>query len=98
MTLHEEIVAILKEVGHGLMTKEIAEKVNERGNYHKRDGSSVTPFQIHGRTKNYPKLFTREGNYVGLVEWEGKKETFYVEPDSIVGSVEFSLSDAITLY
>ena len=97
MTLHEEIVAILKEVGHGLMTKEIAEKVNERGNYHKRDGSSVTPFQIHGRTKNYPKLFTREGNYVGLVEWEGKKETFYVEPDSIVGSVEFSLSDAITL-
>ena len=70
MTLHEEIVAILKEVGHGLTTKEIAEKVNERGNYHKQDGTAVTPFQIHGRTSNYPKLFTRKGNKVGLVEGE----------------------------
>lgn len=69
MTLHEEIETILDEKCYPMNTREIAEKVNNRGNYIKKDGSPVTDFQIHGRTKNYPHLFTRKGTLVGLVKW-----------------------------
>jgi hypothetical protein len=67
-TLHEEIEAILRERGGGPMTtKEIADQVQRRRNYVKRDGSSdVGAFQIHGRTKNYPQLFDRDGSKVSL--------------------------------
>lgn len=33
----------------------------------KKNGSSVTDFQIHGRTRNYPDLFERNGNQVRCV-------------------------------
>ncbi len=52
ITLHEEVAAILGESGREWMTTtEIANEVNARGWYHKRDGSPVSPFQIHGRTQ-----------------------------------------------
>jgi hypothetical protein len=67
ITLHEELVAILRERGGGWMTtRELADAVNERGRYHKRDGSPVDDFQVHGRTKNYPQLFDRDGSRVRL--------------------------------
>ena len=66
VTLHDEIVAILHAHGPTLSTTEIAHLVNERGNYQKRDGSPVTDFQIHGRTKNYGQLFARDGTTVRL--------------------------------
>jgi uncharacterized protein YrrD len=69
ITLHEEIQAILREKRSSMTTKEIADEVNRRGNYHKKDGSAVTDYQVHGRTKNYDTLFTRDGSKVGLVEW-----------------------------
>lgn len=67
VTLHEEIARILR-VGRNqwMGTAEIASDVNRAGNYTKRDGSSVTAFQIHGRTKNYPDLFERDGARVRL--------------------------------
>lgn len=66
MTLHEEIVQILKEKGNPLSTSEISDLVNQRKNYKKKDGSSVSPFQIHGRTRNYSNLFLRNKSTVGL--------------------------------
>ncbi|HWP00622.1 MAG TPA: hypothetical protein VNL74_08365 [Methylococcus sp.] len=75
ITLHEEIVSIFVEFGAAWMTtKEIADAVNRRGRYHKRDGSPVTAFQIHGRTKNYPHLFERDGSRVGLRRRSGRDE------------------------
>jgi len=66
-TLHEEIAAILAESDEEWMTtSSIASRVNARGRYEKGDGSPVTPYQIHGRTKNYPKLFERDGSRVRL--------------------------------
>jgi len=66
-TLHEELLSILRESGREWMaTSELASEVNRRGNYNKRDGSAVTDFQIHGRTRNYPHLFKRDGSSVGL--------------------------------
>lgn len=69
LTLHEEIRAILLEHGKKLGTVYIAREVNKRSRYHKKDGSVVTTLQVHGRTREYPKIFTRHRNMVGLVEW-----------------------------
>ena len=69
VTLHEEIAAILEKHGNRWMTtSEIAAEVQDRQAYVKRDGTSdVTAFQIHGRTKNYPHLFDRDGSKVRLI-------------------------------
>jgi hypothetical protein len=66
MTLHEEIVQILKETKIPLSTSQISDLVNKRKNYIKNDGSEVSPFQIHGRTRNYSKLFLKNKSMVGL--------------------------------
>lgn len=67
VTLHEEVAAILAESGRTWMsTDEIADEVNRRGIYRKRDGSAMTAFQVHGRTRNYAGLFDRDGSMVRL--------------------------------
>ena len=72
VTLHEEVEAILRENGDWMTTDEIASAVYRRSRYAKKDGSAVTAFQIHGRTKNYAQLFVREGSRVGLRNpWPG---------------------------
>lgn len=68
VTLHEEIRAILQEQARDMTTQEIADEVNRRGHYLKQDRSPVTSFQIHGRTRQYSQLFTRDGIIVALVE------------------------------
>ncbi len=70
MTLHEAIEELLIEKGRSMSTSEIANELNRRKSYSKRDGSLITAFQIHGRAKNYPDLFTKDGSTVGLVVWE----------------------------
>ena len=68
VTLHAEIADILRENGNRWMTtQEIARLVARRGRYKKQDRTSnVTAFQVHGRTKNYPKLFERQGSNLRL--------------------------------
>lgn len=67
MTLHEVIVELLKEKGHSMTTTDIADALNENKCYLKKDGSAISPYQIHGRIKNYPNLFRREGSTVFLI-------------------------------
>ena len=70
VTLHEEIADILEAAANQWMTaKEIAQAVNTRTRYQKRDGSPVQPFQIHGRTRNYEHLFERDGQRVRLIRY-----------------------------
>lgn len=65
VTLHEEIENIIIANGNTWMkTHEIAGQVNLRGRYKKKDRSEITDFQIHGRTRNYPQLFERNGGWV----------------------------------
>lgn len=66
MTLHEAIKIILEENGVDMSTKQIAEELNKRKIYSKKDGSLITDYQVHGRTKNYPNLFNRSGSIVSL--------------------------------
>lgn len=66
MTLHEAIVKVLMEAKRSMTTSEIATRLNKTKWYSKRDNSAITAFQIHGRTKNYPHLFNRNGSTVSL--------------------------------
>lgn len=59
MTLHEAIVRVLQEAGHAMTVEEIADRLNQTGWYVKRDGSRITPYQIHGRCRQYSHLFGR---------------------------------------
>jgi hypothetical protein len=67
VTLHEELARILRRQGNEWThVDDLADAVNEAGIFRKRDGSAVTDFQVHGRTKNYPDLFERSGPRVRL--------------------------------
>jgi hypothetical protein len=48
--------------------KELADEINERHLYEKRDGSPVDPSQIHARANKYPKMFEKDGRRLRLVE------------------------------
>lgn len=67
MILHEAIQKLLKEKGRAMSTNEITDALNKSKWYQKKDGSLITAFQIHGRTKNYPQLFIRNGSMISLV-------------------------------
>lgn len=68
VTLHEEIRDILESQGNQWMTtSDLASRVNVRGRYRKRDGSAVSRFQIHGRTRNNSHLFERNGSRVRVI-------------------------------
>lgn len=66
MKLHEAIEKLILETGRSMTTTEIANELNKNGWYKKKDGSVITAYQIHGRTKNYPQIFTRNGSKVSL--------------------------------
>jgi HB1, ASXL, restriction endonuclease HTH domain len=67
LTLHEALEQVLRESDTPWMNvRELADEVNRRGLYHKRDGTPVEPNQVHARTKNYTKLFEKNGPRVRL--------------------------------
>jgi hypothetical protein len=66
MTLHTAIEKLLQQTGRQMTTQEIADSLNKNKWYQKKDGSKITDFQIHGRTRNYPQLFNRNGTTVSL--------------------------------
>ena len=69
LTLHEALVRVLENAGNEWMTaRELADAVNRRGLYHKRDGSPVEVNQVHARTNNYGDLFEKSGSKIRLKE------------------------------
>jgi hypothetical protein len=67
LTLHEAIARVLNENRNSWLTvRELADEVNRRQLYKKRDGSPVEPNQIHARAKNYTALFEKDGPRVRL--------------------------------
>ena len=68
MKLHEAIVKVIESKGTPMTTTEIADELNRNNWYKKKDGSEITAFQIHGRTRTYSNLFYRNGTTVSLVE------------------------------
>ncbi len=82
MTLHEAIIQLLTQHGSPMTTTEIAKALNKNGWYKKKDGSIITPFQIHGRTKNYAQYFDRDGTTVSLRGQSANKSIIKPEPIS----------------
>jgi hypothetical protein len=69
LTLHEALSQILREQDNASMTaRALADEVNARGLYKKRDGSPVEANQVHARTKNYAHLFEKDGSQIRLRE------------------------------
>jgi hypothetical protein len=67
LTLHEALAQLLGEHANEWMTaRELADEVNKRGLYSKRDNSPVEANQVHARTKNYDKLFEKDGSRIRL--------------------------------
>ena len=79
MKLHEAIEKLIRQTGRPMTTTEIANELNKNKWYQKRDGSAISAFQIHGRSKNYTDLFNIKGSTVSLISdrphWESKSET-----------------------
>ncbi|WP_462264914.1 hypothetical protein [Mucilaginibacter sp.] len=66
MTLHDAIEKVLKQEQRSITTQQIATFLNCNKWYKKADGSLITAFQIHRRTKKYSRLFIRSGALVAL--------------------------------
>ena len=67
LTLHEALAQVLRERGNAWTTvRELADEVNARALYRKRDGSPVEANQVHARAKNYTNLFEKDGSQVRL--------------------------------
>jgi hypothetical protein len=57
MTLHEAIKQILNEKGKSTTPQEVADEVNRKDLYRKKNGEKLTASDIIMRAKNYPDLF-----------------------------------------
>lgn len=68
MTLHEAIIIVLKENVNAMTTKEIANELNTRKIYTKKDGTEIKPNQISARIRRYQHLFSKGGSLVSLVD------------------------------
>jgi hypothetical protein len=68
-TLKAAMIDVLREAGvEGLTAKAIADAVNARGAYLKRDGSQIGPGQVHAYATNYESVFTRSDGRIRLLD------------------------------
>ncbi len=85
MKLHKAIEKLIIKSGLPMTTQQIADKLNKNGWYQKKDGSPLSAFQIHGRTRKYPNIFDRNGSVVSLI---GQSKTKVVESKTEKALVE----------
>lgn len=83
MKLHEAIEKLILEGGRPMTTTEIACILNENQWYTKKDKSQITPYQIHSRTKNYSKIFSRNGSLVLLKDSHFLENVTQLEYDNV---------------
>lgn len=74
LTLHEAMAFLIEESANRWMTiQELAQAINKRGLYRKRDGSPVEINQLHARVNNYSHLFEKDGPRVRLRSESGQE-------------------------
>lgn len=64
--LHEAMATVLRERGEPLTGRELADEINRRGLYRRKDGSPLPLNQVHARASNYGDLFVKEDGRIGL--------------------------------
>jgi hypothetical protein len=69
LTLHEAMRRVLLEEENAPMAaRALADEVNRRDLYKKRDGTPVEINQIHARVNNYPQIFKKGEGGIYLAE------------------------------
>ena len=77
MTLHEAILMVLQENTDGMSLQEIADQINQRKLYEKKDKSTVQSEQVAIRINNYSHLFYIEkGKVHSLIDFDTRKSLF----------------------
>ena len=66
LTLHAAIATVLEIHRVPLCAKELADEINRRRLYIRRDRTLLRSSQIHARVKNYPALFEKSGGVITL--------------------------------
>lgn len=66
-TLHEAMVAVLKQNRRPMKAAEIAQEINRMKLYERGDRQPVPGSQISARANNYPLLFEKEDGMIRLV-------------------------------
>ena len=62
LTLHKAMELVLDENANAWMSvHELADEINRRRLYEKRDHTDVDPSQIHARANKYPDRFEKDG-------------------------------------
>lgn len=80
--LHNAMEKLLLEAGRPLKASEIAEQINLRRLYRKRDGSPLQPNQVSARARKYPGLFIRVPGAVSLTRWGGSQPLAETAPSA----------------
>lgn len=89
MTLHEAIIKVLNDsTKSSLTTSEIAEILNIKKYYAKKDKSIITAYQIHGRTNKYKDIFRRNGNNVSLISQSYNSNKKQIEKSGLIKILE----------
>ncbi|NJK97136.1 MAG: hypothetical protein HC905_21445 [Bacteroidales bacterium] len=57
MTLHEAIYQTLIESDRPMTSREVADAINSRGLYARKDNAAISATQIKARITNYPQEF-----------------------------------------
>lgn len=68
MTLHEAIEQVLQTNGKPMSTGEIAEIINNKQLYIRKDNIPIQATQIAARVGNYPNIFTRDNGKINLAK------------------------------
>ncbi|MDB9783179.1 winged helix-turn-helix domain-containing protein, partial [Winogradskyella sp.] len=68
MTLHEAIEMILQDTGKPMTAIHIAELINDKKLYSRRDGKPVSASQINSRVGNHVKIFIKESGKIKLLK------------------------------
>lgn len=64
MTLHEAMAEVLREHGTPMTSRELADAINARGLYRRREGRRLPAGQVSARARNYDLLFHWTGNTI----------------------------------
>ena len=57
MFLHEAIAQVLRDNNKSMTMIDLAEEINHKKLYRRKDGKDIEPGQISARVSNHPELF-----------------------------------------
>lgn len=66
VTLHEAMIEVLCENGAPMTSREIADSINARELYRRKDGRSLPAGQVSARARNYHQLFHRTASHIAV--------------------------------